>query len=121
MRLIFFNALLLILISESSAQNRNSFWCFGDSAAIDFRDVSNPVAGSSILRSRGNCSSIADENGNLLFYVGNDTSLSTLGGRVYNRLNQQMPFGWGLYTSNWYKEMIIIPQPDRSDKYYIFH
>ena len=102
-------------------QDRNSIWCFGDSAGIDFRNPLNPVPFNSILRSKGSCSSVADENGNLLFYVGDDTTFTNVGGRVYNRLNQQMPFGWGLYTSNWYKEMIIVPMPGQLDKYYIFH
>ena len=57
----------LIYSSDSNAQNRNSVWCFGDSAAIDFSS-GNPVTGSSSLDSRGTCVSIADTNSNLLFY-----------------------------------------------------
>ncbi|MEO8086552.1 MAG: T9SS type A sorting domain-containing protein [Bacteroidota bacterium] len=115
--------LYILLLSPffSLAQNRNSIWCFGDSAGIDFRNPGNPVPITSVVRSRSNCSSIADTGGNLLFYVADDTTLSALGGRVYNRNHQQMPLGWGLITANWNHEMIIVPMPGNPDKYYIFH
>ncbi len=103
------------------SQNRNSIWCFGDSAGIDFRIPGSPVLFTSIIRSKGDCSSVADENGNLLFYVGGDSTLTSLGGKIYNRNHEQMPFGWGLRTGNWHHEMIIIPLPGDPDKYYIFH
>jgi hypothetical protein len=115
--------LFIFLLAELTgySQNRNSVWCFGDSAGIDFRNPGNPVPLTTVVRSRSNCSSVADHNGNLLFYVGDDTTLSGLGGRVYNRNHIQMPFGWGLITANWNHEMIIIPMPGDTAKYYIFH
>jgi hypothetical protein len=106
---------------SSYGQNRNSIWCFGDSAGIDFRNPGNPVTFKSGIRSRSDCASVSDKNGNLLFYVGSDTANSNHGGFVYNRNHDQMPFGWGLVTGSWNHEMIIIPMPGDSDKYYIFH
>ena len=51
------------------SQNRNSVWCFGDSALIDFSDTSNILVGSCALNTRGSCVSMSDENGKLLFYA----------------------------------------------------
>jgi hypothetical protein len=121
MKKIVFIMLGFFLVTFIHAQNRNSIWCFGDSAGIDFRDPENPVPFTSGIRARSDCASIADENGNLLFYVGSDTTVSTSHGFVYNRNHQQMPFGWGLVTANWNHEMIIVPMPGNPDKYYIFH
>jgi len=121
MKKILYISIGFLWAAFSQAQNRNSIWCFGDSAGIDFRDPENPVPFTSGIRARSDCASIADENGNLLFYVGSDTTVSTSHGFVYNRNHQQMPFGWGLVTANWNHEMIILPMPGNSDKYYIFH
>ena len=108
-------------LAASQAQNRNSVWCFGDSAGIDFSDVQNPVTFKSGIRCKSECASIADANGDLLFYVGSDTTIAGISGYVYNRNHQQMPFGWDLYVGNWNHELIIIPMPGDSNKYYIFH
>jgi hypothetical protein len=113
--------IFLVLPVLAFSQNRNSIWCFGDSAGIDFRNVQNPVPVSSIVRSRSDCASIADENGNLLFYVGCDTTLIFLGGHVYNKNHDQMPSGSGLITGDWNHEMIIVPVPGETGKYYLFH
>lgn len=103
------------------AQNRNSIWCFGDSAGIDFRDTANPVPFSSGVTSRSDCASIADENGNLLFYVGGDSITGFFGGRAYNRNHEVMPSSLALAGGNWNHEMLIVPMPGDPEKYYIFH
>jgi hypothetical protein len=36
-------AFFLLFSVLAFGQNRNSIWCFGDSAGIDFRDTGNPV------------------------------------------------------------------------------
>jgi len=108
-------------LAASYAQNRNSIWCFGDSAGIDFSDVQNPVTFKSGIRCKSECASISDANGNLLFYVGSDTAIAGISGYVYNRNHQQMPFGWDLYVGNWNHELIIVPMPGDTNKYYIFH
>jgi len=113
--------ILCMFITSAFPQDRNSIWCFGDSAGIDFRNPSNPVTFKTGIRSRSDCASIADENGNLLFYVGSDTTVNVSSGFVYNRNHQQMPFGWGLKLGNWNHEVIIFPMPGDPDKYYIFH
>jgi len=87
--------LLIITATHSFAQNKNSIWCFGDSAGINFSNINNPVPYYSAMRGRGSCASIADDTGNLLFY-GNTYLYLTL---VWNALNDTMtnsyPMGGG--------------------------
>jgi hypothetical protein len=78
--------LLIITATHSFAQNRNSIWCFGDSAGIDFSNINNPVPFTSSVEGRGSCVSIADNNGNLLFYSNTYTYLTL----VWNALNDTM-------------------------------
>ena len=58
-----------------SSQNKNSIWCFGDSAGIDFYTPNNPQVFSSGMNGRGGCGSMADSNGNLRFYAYSYVSL----------------------------------------------
>lgn len=60
--------LLLCVSIATLSQNRNSIWCFGDSAGIDFRNVSMPVPITTGFDTRGTCASVSDSLGNLLFY-----------------------------------------------------
>jgi hypothetical protein len=63
--------LLFILFTTSLfAQFTDRYWAFGDSAAIDFKNLTNPQPANSILRVRGTCASICDSVGDLLFYCG---------------------------------------------------
>jgi hypothetical protein len=64
--------LLLLSIAPftSNAQFTDRYWTFGDSAGINFKNLSNPVSGESILRVRGTCASICDSLG-LLFLIKN--------------------------------------------------
>ena len=93
-RLLFFLSLLSSL--PGSAQFTDRYWAFGDSAGIDFRIPTSPVAAESILRSRGTCASICDSIGNLLFYTGTPNShlwpQTTLITLVYvpNEIHQSM-------------------------------
>ena len=48
-------------------QYKNSVWCFGDSARIDFVG-GVATAGGSAVNSRGSCASIADSANDVLFY-----------------------------------------------------
>ncbi|MBK7681736.1 MAG: hypothetical protein IPJ26_04290 [Bacteroidetes bacterium] len=63
--------IIIFIVNESilNTQFTDRFWAFGDSAAIDFSNLSNPIPATSVLRSRGTCASISDSLGNLLFYA----------------------------------------------------
>ncbi len=108
------------------AQNTDRFWAFGDSAAIDFSNLNNPVPSYSILRSRGTCASICDSVGDLLFYCGSphepiwsNPNVNNCG-YVANKNHQIMQNGDSLRGTSWYQEMIIVPNPGNSNQYYIF-
>src|ERR1700740_3418029 len=62
--------LFVILLSVHGvfSQNMNSTWIFGDSAGIDFSNISNPVPIVSAMDGRGSCTSISDSSGNLILY-----------------------------------------------------
>jgi hypothetical protein len=110
----FFNCLLL------NAQNRNSIWCFGDSAGIDFSNLNNPVSFSSAMNGRGSSTSISDSLGNLLFNT--YTHAGQLGDRtiVINKNFQVMQGGDSLVGEGWYQENVTIPAPGNSNLFYVF-
>ncbi|MFN8235935.1 MAG: hypothetical protein U0X89_07385 [Bacteroidia bacterium] len=95
--------LSLVLTGELTAQNRNSIWCFGDSAGINFSNINNPVPFTSSVEGRGSCVSIADNNGNLLFY--SNTWMYTARTIVWNALHDTMtnsyPMGGGGYIMSY--------------------
>lgn len=109
-----------------SAQFTDRYWCFGDSAAIDFSNLNNPIPGESVIRSRGTCASICDSSGNLLFYCADphvDLWLqpgTNYFGMILNKNNQIMEGGDSLEGTLWYREMIIIPNPGNKNQFYVF-
>lgn len=125
MRLKHFSLLVFFLLASGSVgtcfgQNQNSIWCFGDSSGIDFSSGSAQNFVTS-LDSRGTCASIADDQGQILFYAGT-RALPNIGvrtGIVYNRLNQKTPNGDTLMGSGWYNEMMILPFPSDPYLYYL--
>lgn len=102
------------------AQDRNSIWCFGDSAGIDFTNLGNPVPFHSAMDGRGTCTSVSDSNGNLLFNT--YTRANQLGNRtiVLDKSFQIMQGGDSLVGESWYHENIIIPIPGSASLYYVF-
>jgi len=67
----FFCALLLMTAvfwgGKVFAQFTNNYWCFGDSAAIDWTDPFNPIVKTSAFYYRNGSSSIADSMGLVLY------------------------------------------------------
>lgn len=111
-------ALLCCCYLFSFSQNMNSNWVFGDSAGINFSNLSNPVTFGSGMDGRGSCVSMSDSAGNLLFYVANITSY--WGGNVYNSNHQIMQNGDSIVCLGWYHEFVTIPYPGNSSMYYLF-
>ncbi|MCC6383709.1 MAG: T9SS type A sorting domain-containing protein [Bacteroidia bacterium] len=108
------------------SQYKNSIWVFGDSSLIDFSDTSNILTGYSAINSRGSCSSICDTNGTLLFYTGYDDDVYSIGGppfnggEIWNNQHQTMQYGDSLVMGLWYHEVVIIPDPGNSNRFYVF-
>jgi hypothetical protein len=121
--------ILLGLSSSSHAQFTDRFWTFGDSAAIDFKNLSNPIPDSSILRVRGSCASICDSSGDLLMYCGspNQDIWRPAGppytynmGYLINKFHHKILNGDSLKCTLWYQEMVIVPNPSNTNQFYVF-
>ncbi len=115
--------IILIFLTEIvCAQNRNSVWCFGDSAGIDFSS-GTPVVFSSGMDGRGSCVSVADQSGKLLYYT---STLPYLGPNafyttyVFDSTHSIMQNGDTLFGHAWYHELVTFPNPSNDSTYYIF-
>ncbi len=111
-------------ITLAKAQNRNINWAFGDSSGINF-NTSPPSMFVSSANGRGSSCSISDSSGQLLFYTHTLYIPVWLQGIprtcvVYNKLNQVMDQGDHLMGTGWYNELVIIPNPDNNQQYYLF-
>ena len=133
MKKILFIIFFFYNLSPSFAQKEGNIWCFGDSALIDWNDPQNPTLGRSSVDSRGSCTSIADSEGNLLFYMANvsgagtdafinctDTFQTYEQGYIYNKNNLRMENGQCISGEGWYDEHTIIPMPGNDSLYYKF-
>jgi len=120
---------ILVMLSLSSflasGQGKNTIWCFGDSAGIDFRNRLSPVVFQSGINTKGTAASISDSLGNLLFYSGSPDirylNNGVLKAIIYNNRHEQMLNGDSLNCEVWYHEMVIVPSPENPDQYYVFH
>ncbi|TBX68337.1 T9SS type B sorting domain-containing protein [Flavobacterium silvisoli] len=109
----------MLLTTLASAQQEASVWYFGKNAGLKFETNGSvtPLSDGQLNTDEG-CSSIADVNGNLLFY--------TDGRTVWDRNHVQMPNGSFSLGTELYGDAsstqsgIIVPQPGSSDLYYIF-
>ena len=112
-RLGFIISILISSIFYSSAQNEGNIWYFGGYAGLDFNS-GVPIALTDGQMTTGEgCSSIADNNGELLFY--------TDGMTVYNKNHTIMPNGSGLLGhSSSTQSGIIVKKPGSLTIYYLF-
>ncbi len=105
----------IILLQSFSlfAQNEANIWYFGQNAGLDFNGgVPAPLDDGQLNTNEG-CSSIADQNGDLLFYSDGIT--------VWDRNHSPMPNGSNLLGSpSATQSGLIVPLPDSSTIYYIF-
>jgi WD40 repeat protein len=112
-----------IIALGGNAQKRNAIWCFGDSAGIDFNNLSIPTPIATAMDSRGSCCSISDTSGSLLFYAsGSDPLQSPLSELVIvrNAMHQMMPNGDSIVGQIWYQELTITDIPASQNLYYLF-
>jgi WD40 repeat protein len=119
---IFILFLFLLWPLTGNAQQEGNVWVFGQGGGLDFT-TGVPVAFQSAIGHIEGCASIANADGQLLFYTDGD--------RIYNRNHQIMPNGvlfyglpyplWGagpIYSST--QSSLILPVPGDSLKYYVF-
>jgi hypothetical protein len=104
---------LLILSVTSFAQKEANMWYFGDYAALDFNSGSPVALTNSAMSQWEGCASIADHNGNLLFY--------TDGISIWNAAHTVMPNGTGLMGNNSSTQSgVIVKKPGSATLYYVF-
>lgn len=112
MRVLF--TILLVLFSFGAfAQKQATYWYFGDEAGLEFTPDGPVALTDGALRTTEGCSTISDQEGNLLFY--------TDGSSVWNREHWVMPNGKrlaGTFSST--QSALIIPLPNNNDIFYIF-
>ena len=104
---------LLFFTKTTLAQNEANVWYFGYNAGVDFSS-GNPVPlTNGALTTPEGSATIADANGNLLFYSDGIT--------VWDRTHSPMPNGTGLmgHPSS-AQSGIIVPKPGSSNIYYLF-
>ena len=110
--------ILLLIPVFSFAQKQANIWYFGIGNGLDFSSGS-PVlipggqTGSGAVPIQEGTSSIADSDGNLLFYSD--------GRNCYNRVHQVMPNGAGImggYSST--QSALIVPVPKTDSLFYLF-
>ena len=113
MKKILFYTFLLCFVGVYGQQQASN-WYFGENAGIQFAaDGTVSALNDGQLNTVEGCSSISDNNGNLLFY--------TDGSLVYNREHRIMVNGSGLLGDlSSSQSAIVVPKPDNSDIYYIF-
>ncbi len=104
---------LLIFANNIYTQKYYNNWCFGQNASIDFNQLSDTIHNKSQMNAFEGCSSISDNDGNLLFYTDGIT--------VWNKNHDTMENGFGLLGGiSSTQSALIVKQPGNSNLYYIF-
>lgn len=101
-------------LTKTCAQGENDNWIFGSGCHLSFRNGFPEIRPSvPQFKTQEGCTTVSDENGNLLFYSD--------GIRVWNRYHEVMQNGYGLlgHPSST-TSCVIVPQPENDGMYYIF-
>ncbi len=105
--------LFLTCASASFSQKEANIWYFGHNCGLDFNTTPPTTLTDGALDSPEGCASIADENGNLLFYSDGST--------VYNKNHTVMAGGTKLNGNKTATQSaVIVPQPGNKNIYYLF-
>lgn len=94
-------------------QKQANVWYFGNYAGLDFNSGTPQPLLNSAMRQFEGSATISDAQGRLLFY--------TNGIDVWDKDHNIMPNGSGLTGNSSTAQIIIIPQPEHPDLYYIFY
>lgn len=109
----FFLLVLFVVAQNSFSQREASRWYFGNNAGLDFNRGAPAALTDGKLVTHEGCSTISDQNGNLLFYSD--------GINVWNKVHRLMPNGTGLLGhESSTQSAIIIPKAGSKTQYYIF-
>jgi gliding motility-associated-like protein len=117
---------LIACALSTHAQKEGNVWHFGMGAALDFNSGTAVVSSPSSMWTFEGCASIADADGNLLFYTnggGRDPILSgQTSGLIWNREHNVMydmgnTEGGGFSSA---QSSVIVPKPGAPNQYYLF-
>ena len=104
---------LIFLFSIIYGQKEANIWYFGNQAGLDFNSGSPVTLTDGAMFAFEGCASIADEDGNLLFY--------TDGSSVWNANHITTANGFGLLgNASSTQSAIIVKNPSNDSIYYIF-
>ncbi len=111
--LLLFCAFFWLPTASLKGQNEAAIWYFGRNAGLDFNSGAPVVLNDGQLNTLEGCATMADTNGNLLFY--------TDGSTVWNRNHVPMLNGTGLngHPSST-QSGIIVPAPGNPTIFYVF-
>ena len=109
---LFYLLVYFISICSLFAQKENFVWAFGNSSGLDF-STNPPTAIHTNIGAFEGCASVADANGNLMFY--------TNGENVYNKNHTLMLNGTGINGHINTSQIVIAKKPKSETIYYIFH
>ena len=111
-RLLLVVLILFSFLADILSQNENNIWYFGVFAGIEFNSGTPMSITNSAMNTPAASASIADEDGELLFYSNSST--------VWNRFHVPMANGTGLSGNTLATQVRIVPLPDSDNLYYIF-
>ena len=108
-----FKYIIVLFCNLIVAQDQGYLWYFGHGAGIDFNSGSPVPISDGQLNTEEGCTSISDENGDLLFYTDGTT--------VYNKSHSPMVNGTNLLGDNSATQSsIILKKPNSAIVYYVF-
>ena len=115
--LVFLRSIILTILFLTAvlcfAQKEANIWHFGNKAGIDFNTSPPTALTNGKMNTLEGCASIADKNGQLLFYTNGET--------VWNKNHKEMPNGFGLSGHNSSAQSaIIVRLPGSLQIYYVF-
>ncbi|WP_281980278.1 T9SS type B sorting domain-containing protein [Tenacibaculum mesophilum] len=111
-------AFFIIVSISLYSQKEANVWYFGNNAGLDFNSGSPIALNDGLLKTDEGCSSISDENGNLLFYSD--------GINVWTKNHELMRYSNGNLANDLQgnpsssQSGLIIPNPEDKNLYYIF-
>lgn len=108
---------LLLAHGWVAAQKENNVWTFANLGGLNFNGNTPTQFSTGMTSSLSGTASVADRNGNLLFYSD--------GLKIWDRNNNVMPNGGGLmngqtFTYEW-QNVIITPTIADSNRYFVFY
>jgi len=115
---IFLSAILFLITISTYGQKEANFWYFGHNAGLDFSSGSPVALVDGQLDTFEGCSTIADKEGNLLFYSDGIT--------VWDKTHTIMNYTNGLPADDLLgnpsstQSAVVVPHPTITDIYYLF-